>query len=184
MDKVLKWSLDPTKNPPKELSKLFYDEAKLMVEYIEIAKHGPEKKEAMEQFHFLVENIDNANNIQNLKLWSDIILLLNSDDDNDLIAETLWMCGTAVQNNKRSQDNLIAANGISSILEACKKWNGDDLVVAKGISALNSLISNNSDGIQQFIRLNGVSFIVDSLQLKKAGEKAAFFLKTQKKGGP
>jgi hsp70-interacting protein len=52
--------------------------------------------------HQLVEGIDNANDLQNMGLWPKIASLLTSSSD--LVRRhAAWVCGTAIQNNAKSQ---------------------------------------------------------------------------------
>jgi hypothetical protein len=50
----------------------------------------------------LIEGIDNARNIENMKLWPSIIKQLESDEA-EIRTATAWVCGTAVQNNPEAQ---------------------------------------------------------------------------------
>jgi hsp70-interacting protein len=60
---------------------------------------------AFDNFEQLVENIDNANNIQALGLWDPLIAELNNDEP-ELRAMAAWCIGTAVQNNIKAQEKV------------------------------------------------------------------------------
>jgi hypothetical protein len=44
----------------------------------------------------LVESLDNANDIEPLKLWPDIVKNL-TNSESELVVQCLWVCGTAIQ---------------------------------------------------------------------------------------
>ena len=50
----------------------------------------------------LIEGIDNARNIENMKLWPAIIKQLDHEAP-EIRKGTAWVCGTAVQNNPEAQ---------------------------------------------------------------------------------
>jgi len=53
----------------------------------------------------LVENIDNANDLEKLGMWEPLQGLLASPSD-DVKVQALWVIGTAVQNNPAAQKAL------------------------------------------------------------------------------
>jgi hsp70-interacting protein len=61
--------------------------------------------QAFDNFEQLVENLDNANNLENLKLWTPLVELLE-DENSDIRFFAAWCCGTAVQNNIRTQERV------------------------------------------------------------------------------
>ena len=60
---------------------------------------------AFDNFEQMVENIDNANNIEPLGLWTPLVALL-AHDEAELRAMAAWCCGTAVQNNEKAQERV------------------------------------------------------------------------------
>ena len=75
-----------------------------------------EKLVAFDNFEQLIEQIDNANNLEALGLWTPLVELLGSEagsvDENkvnesaDLRRMAAWCVGTAVQNNPKSQERV------------------------------------------------------------------------------
>lgn len=60
---------------------------------------------AFDNLEQLVENLDNANNLENLKLWEPLVGQLDSTDK-EMRFMAAWCVGTAVQNNEKSQANV------------------------------------------------------------------------------
>lgn len=70
---------------------------------------------AFDNFEQLVENLDNANNMESLKLWTPLVEQLDSEEK-DLRMMAAWCVGTAVQNNAKSQERVSGSlypNGIN-----------------------------------------------------------------------
>lgn len=60
---------------------------------------------AFDNFEQLVENIDNANNMEPLGLWTPLVGLLQHKEA-DMRRMAAWCIGTAVQNNEKGQDKV------------------------------------------------------------------------------
>lgn len=60
---------------------------------------------AFDNFEQMVENIDNANNIEALKLWDPLLKELENEEG-ELRAMAAWCIGTAVQNNEKAQEKV------------------------------------------------------------------------------
>ena len=84
-------------------------DADLMVESMNVIDNPEAKLEAkcvaFENFELLIENLDNANNMANLKLWDRLIKHLKSKEP-DLRMHAAWCCGIAVQNNIQTQERV------------------------------------------------------------------------------
>jgi hsp70-interacting protein len=61
--------------------------------------------QAFDNFEQLVENLDNANNLEALGLWMPLVEQLENEHT-DLRYFAAWCCGTAVQNNLRTQERV------------------------------------------------------------------------------
>ncbi|RMZ78979.1 hypothetical protein DV737_g3631, partial [Chaetothyriales sp. CBS 132003] len=72
------------------------------------------KMTAFDNFEQLVENLDNANNLEPLGLWSPLLSQLGSEDA-DPRRMAAWCIGTAVQNNVKSQEKCLAMGGIGKL---------------------------------------------------------------------
>ena len=64
-----------------------------------------QKVGAFEDFEMLVEGIDNANNLESLKLWTPLIEQLEHEEV-DLRKYAAWCIGTAVENNVKAQERV------------------------------------------------------------------------------
>lgn len=60
---------------------------------------------AWDNFEQLVENLDNANNIENLGLWMPLVGKLEAEEADERTM-ALWCIGTAVQNNIKCQESV------------------------------------------------------------------------------
>lgn len=60
---------------------------------------------AWDNFEQLVENLDNANNMENLGLWMPLVGKLE-DGEKEVRIFALWCLGTAVQNNIKCQERV------------------------------------------------------------------------------
>jgi hsp70-interacting protein len=60
---------------------------------------------AWDNFEQLVENLDNANNMEALKLWVPLCEMLESEERQDR-EMACWCLGTAVQNNIKCQERV------------------------------------------------------------------------------
>lgn len=102
---------------PEVLNALFGgpSDADLMRESMAAIQH-PEvtldnKLIAFDNFEQLVENIDNANNLESLGLWTPLVGLL-SHEEADMRKMAAWCCGTAVQNNIKAQERVRYSNNV------------------------------------------------------------------------
>jgi len=64
-----------------------------------------QKVEAFEDFEMLVQGIDNANNLEALKLWTPLINQLEHKEA-ELRKYAAWCAGTAVENNVKAQERV------------------------------------------------------------------------------
>ena len=172
INELLKWSVensqvasnDPSSAQPsgrplneKALNSLFGGptEADLMKESM-AAILAPDitlenKLVAFDNFEQLIESIDNANNIDNLGLWPPLVSLLESNQA-DLRSYSCWCIGTAVQNNKKSQERLTAEKGTIARLVNLAIEDPSESVRRKAIYALSSAIRNFQPGLDEAAR--------------------------------
>ncbi|KAF1810968.1 putative Hsp70 nucleotide exchange factor [Eremomyces bilateralis CBS 781.70] len=100
---------------------------------------------AFDNFEQLVENIDNANNIEPLGLWGPLIKQLENEEK-ELRRMAAWCAGTAVQNNPKAQERLLAAGGVPILVNLVVN-DADQGVRKKAILALSSVIRNYQPGL-------------------------------------
>lgn len=170
MDKLLNWSLaqnDPETAKkvgapdPELLAKLFgaADDPTLMKEALAVIENPEADREtkitAFENFEMLIENLDNANNIENMKMWAPLIKQLDHEDE-----EFQQLCcsivGTAVQNNEKAQKDFTKyETGTKKLIELAEKPETRQ----KALYALSNLIRNHPEAYQQFDKNNGWNLI-------------------------
>ena len=119
-------------------------DADLMKESMTVIVH-PEstlenKLTAFDNFEQLIENLDNANNMQPLGLWSPLLQQLENNEA-EIRKMAAWCIGTAVQNNEKCQVCLLEAGGIPKITKMALD-DGDAGARRKGVYALSSAVRN------------------------------------------
>lgn len=67
-----------------------------------------DRVQAFDNFQQLIENLDNANNMEPAGLWVPLVKTLD-DEHPDIRWWAAWCCGTAVQNNIRTQERVSIA---------------------------------------------------------------------------
>ncbi|KAK3672827.1 hsp70 nucleotide exchange factor fes1 [Recurvomyces mirabilis] len=95
---------------------------------------------AWDNFEQLIENLDNANNMEPLGLWAPLVQQLENSEP-EMRRMAAWCCSTAVQNNIKSQEKMLAVGGIPKLAGLAT---GDEnaAVKKKAISALSSAVRN------------------------------------------
>ncbi len=71
---------------------------------------------ALDNFEMLIEQIDNANNITNMKMWQPIISLLSANEA-EIQSAAAWIVGTAVQNNDKAQVAVLEYGVVQGLVE-------------------------------------------------------------------
>lgn len=84
-----------------------------------------DKLVAFDNLEQLIENIDNANNMQTLGLWTPLVGLLRSEEG-ELRRMAAWCMGTAVQNNVQAQERV---SSVSTILSRCIEFSPCSLIL-------------------------------------------------------
>lgn len=105
---------------------------------------------AFDNFEQLIENIDNANNMESLGLWTPLIGLLKSEEP-DLRRYAAWCAGTAVQNNVRAQERLLIMGGIPTLAKMAVE-DEVEIVRRKAIYALSSVMRNFQPALDVAVR--------------------------------
>ncbi|KAJ8068149.1 hypothetical protein OCU04_003720 [Sclerotinia nivalis] len=169
MNGLLKWSVenssataaDPTAPPPQTkalpadaMNVLFGgpSDADLMKASIwAIQSTDPEvtvedKVIAFDNFEQLIENLDNANNIEALSLWKPLLELL-AHEEKEIRRMAAWCVGTAVQNNEKSQRCMLNAGGVPHLVKMCLNEKEAKDVRRKAVYALSSAVRNFQDGM-------------------------------------
>jgi HEAT repeat protein len=190
MEQLLKWSLANSKpedlvdqakkdnEPGKKIDTsiidhiLGKDESTQMVEAMQVIAHPDttlESKEiAFDNLEMLVEHIDNAKNLEPLKLWEPILALLKHDEP-VLRKYAAWVCATATQNNPQAQKNFLDHNGLQSIIE-CLKSEKELEVRKKCIYAISCSIRHHNEALTQFQVLNGFQLLTEIIKDQNENE--------------
>lgn len=139
-------------------------DADLMKAAMEVL-HDPEadlenKVIAFDNFEQLIESLDNANNLANLSLWTPLLKLLN-DPESEIRLYAAWCVGTAVQNNIKSQERLLAMGGIPMLVERATKEGEGEKVRRKAIYALSSAVRNYQPSLDETLKELGKQGAVD-----------------------
>lgn len=113
---------------------------------------------AFDNFEQLIESLDNANNIANLNLWTPLLGQLGNEDA-EMRKMAAWCIGTAVQNNEKTQERLLAVGGIPPLVELALKESETEAVRRKAIYALSSACRNYQPALDVAVEeLNGKGF--------------------------
>ena len=184
MDKLLKWSLNAANAPqgeqvdnpdPELLSQLFggKDEVQQMKDNMTVILHPEAEKEdkmtALDNFEMLIENLDNANNIEPLGMWQHLIGLLDSHDD-DIRRMACWIIGTAVQNNPPAQKHLLESRPlevIPKLLAIFAESTASSALQVKALYALTSELGHNEAAYDAFVLADGWTTIEHLLNNEK-----------------
>ncbi|KAF9228147.1 Fes1-domain-containing protein [Gyrodon lividus] len=200
MESILRWSIEhstpaggnaPPSAPRKDLDPAIIDyilgkpDAQLMKEALEVAvdvtKDEDTRIAAMDDLEMLVENIDNANDLQKLKMWEPLQGLLGLPTTTDgLKLQTLWVIGTALQNNPAAQLSYLSSNPIPSILACLSPLSNSANTRSKAIYALSALLKHNALAVKKFTDADGWNAFRDSLEDSDISlrRKTAFVLNT------
>ncbi|KAJ2851833.1 hsp70 nucleotide exchange factor fes1 [Coemansia brasiliensis] len=116
---------------------------------------------ALDDLEMLVENIDNAQNLEPLNLWPRIIKLF-ADPEPSIRIGALWVGGTAVQHNPKAQLAFTAHGGLQRALEVLKQ--DDALVRTKALYCVSSFIRANVQGLTEFIANEGLSVLLKAIE--------------------
>lgn len=104
---------------------------------------------AFDNFEQLIESLDNANNIANLSLWTPLLDQLRHDE-REIRKMAAWCVGTAVQNNERTQERLLAMGGLPTLVEIAVHEHEHHEVRRKAVYALSSACRNYQPAMDVF----------------------------------
>ena len=177
MNQLLKWSIENSENPSADPTSTTDPKAErpsgrpLNAEALNSLLGGPsdadlmkdsiaaiqspqvglaDKLVAFDNFEQLIENLDNANNMEVLGLWAPLVQLLESDEA-ELRRYAAWCVGTAVQNNVKAQANFLALDAIP-VLGRLSIEDSSEPVRRKAIYALSSEVRNFQPGLDAALR--------------------------------
>lgn len=100
---------------------------------------------AFDNFEQLIEQLDNANNMESLGMWMPLIEELKNEEA-ELRRMTAWCLATAVQNNIRSQERLLVNGAVPTLVDLAIN-DSSEPVRKKAILAVSSTIRNFQPGL-------------------------------------
>ncbi|KAG0295106.1 hsp70 nucleotide exchange factor fes1 [Linnemannia gamsii] len=184
LNELLKWSIinqatekedaSPTNATVKPLPKLDpglidailgKSESQIMLEALQVIKNphstDDEKDLAWEDFEMLIQQIDNASNIENMKMWPPILEELKNTNPK-YREQAAWVCGTATQNNPKAQAAFLKEGGINPIIGLLA--DPEPYVRAKAVYALSGAIKHFEPALKEFKDVEGYKTLVDILK--------------------
>ncbi|KAF9316326.1 hsp70 nucleotide exchange factor fes1 [Podila horticola] len=183
LNELLKWSIinqatesedasTPTE-PRKPMEKLDpglidailgKSEGQLMLDALQVIKHpqatNDEKDLAWEDFEMLIQQIDNACNMENMKMWPPILEELKNPNPK-FREQAAWVCGTATQNNPKAQAAFMNEKGLNAVIELLS--DSETYVRAKALYAISGAVKNFEPALQEFKALDGYKTLVSLL---------------------
>lgn len=196
MQSLLRWSVENSGNSPAPSQRTNIDpglidhilgkpDAQMMREAIQIAT-DPSKDEdtritALDDLEMLVESIDNANDLKKLNMWEPLHGLLSTADTTDpLKMQTLWVIGTALQNNPAAQLTYLALDPLPVILSSLSPSTNSAKTRSKAMYALSGLLKHNAQAVRQLNATGGWHTFRGALEDSDINvrRKAAFLLNT------
>lgn len=114
---------------------------------------------AFDNFEQLIESLDNANNLSALSLWTPLIQQLGHTE-REVRKYAAWCVGTAVQNNEKSQERLLAMGGLPALVSLALRGDEAEDVRRKAVYALSSATRNYQPAMD-----------VVTAELEKAGQR-------------
>ncbi|CAG8487678.1 8425_t:CDS:10 [Paraglomus occultum] len=138
------------------------------------------KEIAFDNLEMLVEQIDNAIDIDNMNLWPKILSFFDFKEKS-LRLYAAWVCGTAVQNNPRAQKAFVDKGGLKRLLDVLKSPEEDAEVRSKALYAVSGTIKHYPPGLAQFEKEGGYEILLNVLNTSNdlsILRKAAFLFNT------
>ncbi|KAJ1839073.1 hsp70 nucleotide exchange factor fes1, partial [Coemansia sp. RSA 2708] len=150
-----------------------------MTECMDAAEHADTpldaREIALDDLEMLVENIDNACNLQPLGLWPRILALF-ADSEPSVRTGALWISGTAVQHNPKAQAAFASHGGLQRALDVLRA-DADMGVRTKALYCVSTFVRANVQGLTEFVASDGLPAVMLAIE---AGSSAlrlkAFFL--------
>ncbi|KAG9066329.1 hsp70 nucleotide exchange factor fes1 [Linnemannia hyalina] len=140
-------------------------ESQMMLEALQVIKNphstDDEKDLAWEDFEMLIQQIDNACNVENMKMWPPILEELKSTNPK-YREQAAWVCGTATQNNPKAQAAFLKEGGIQPVIGLLA--DPEPYVRAKAIYALSGAIKHFEPALEEFKAVGGYKTLVDILK--------------------
>ncbi|KAI0673146.1 armadillo-type protein [Trametes maxima] len=200
MENLLRWSIanseprgadQPPPQPRSDLDPGVIDtilgrpDSALMKEALAIAvdesKDEDDRVQALDNFEMLIEHIDNAIDLERLKMWEPLhALLTNPSSSEEIQLQVLWILGTAVQNNPAAQNAYLALSPLPALLTFLSPSTRSGKTRSKAVYALSGLLKHNAAAVRALGDAGGWAVLRDALQDPDitVRRKVAFLLNT------
>ncbi|TFK36602.1 armadillo-type protein [Crucibulum laeve] len=188
MQSLLRWSIEnsspqdsaPSDRPPAERKVLDpgvidmilgRPDSELMKEDMAVAtdktRSEADRVNALDHLEMLIEHIDNANDLEKLKLWEPLQSLLTSPDSTpEIKTQAIWVIGTALQNNPAAQDIYLSYDPLPTLLSFLEPSTSSTVQTrSKAIYALSGVLKHNAPAVEALgqPRVNGWVKLRDAL---------------------
>ncbi|CAE6489117.1 unnamed protein product [Rhizoctonia solani] len=127
------------------------------------SREEDERVEALDDFEMLVEQIDNANNLENMKMWEPLMELIRSPVPG-VQRHAIWIAGTAVQNNSAAQSNFLKRDPLPYLLSLVTSNQVSGSTRSKVLYCLSGSLKHNIDAVRRLDELGGWETLKHTLQ--------------------
>jgi hsp70-interacting protein len=150
------------------------DRMKKLVEMLRSPESSiTDKATALEELQYLIEDIDNANDLHKIGGFEPVLALVNDKDSTeDLRYWATWAVATAVQNNPWSQGQAMEKGALDQILLLLQNETRDR-VLSKAVPALSGLIRDHPKAVETFLKANGLRLLAYLLTSTKGDQLSA-----------
>ncbi|KAJ7353120.1 nucleotide exchange factor Fes1-domain-containing protein [Mycena albidolilacea] len=175
MESLLRWGIEnstpstdanntnPPPAPRQDLDPGIIDmilgksDAELMKEDMAVAVDEAQSEDArvnaLDHLEMLIEQIDNANNLEKLHLWAPLQTLLSTAPTPSIKMHVLWVIGTALQNNPAAQDAYATHDPLPLLTAFLSPSPSSTAQIrAKAIYALSGLLKHNAPAVEALSR--------------------------------
>jgi len=128
-----------------------------MKESLEIALDDTKDEDvrvtALDNLEMFVEQIDNANNLAPLNMWTPLISLISSTS-HPMQLNALWVLGTAIQNNPSAQAAFLSRDPLPTLFSILSQ-HGSPEVRSKALYCISGALRHNLGAVQRIEELGG-----------------------------
>ncbi|KAG1829275.1 armadillo-type protein [Suillus variegatus] len=196
MQSLLRWGVEnssPNEAPPptNKLDPGIIDhilgkpDAQLMKEALTVGlderQAEDDRLQALDDLEMLVQNIDNANDLTKLGIWKPLHnLLLASTTSDALRMQTLWIIGTALQNNPAAQLAYFDLDPLPALLKSLSPSSNSAETRSRALYALSGLLKLNAAAVRKMSVADGWSALRMCLEDSeiRVRRKTTFLLNT------
>ncbi|KAG2054609.1 Fes1-domain-containing protein [Suillus hirtellus] len=196
MQSLLRWGIEnssPNEAPPptNKLDPGIIDhilgkpDAQLMKEALTVGlderQAEDDRLQALDDLEMLVQNIDNANDLTKLGIWQPLHnLLLASTTSDALRMQTLWIIGTALQNNPAAQLAYFDLDPLPALLKSLSPSSNSAETRSRALYALSGLLKLNAAAVRKMSVADGWSALRMCLEDSeiRVRRKTTFLLNT------